>query len=378
MLFPSITTTPPPYGARVLVRTSLNLPLEGDSVRSSFRLKESLRTIQFLQEKGARVTLLSHLSDATASLAPVHALLNTFLPVSFVPHVVGEIPYTARGALNPGEVLLLENVRHDSREIGNDPLFAEELAAQTDLFVFDDFSVAHRAHASVTGLIGLLPSFAGIRFYEEMTAILRLTERLLHPAVAVLGGAKCSTKIPLALSLAKQFDTVFIGGVLANTLLQHRGCSVGKSKTEPVSLPDDFFSHSSIILPVDVLVTTDNFLSRQSVLVSEIPDDAVIIDIGEKTTEAICQRFTDAKTIFVNGPTGWYEKGVFDVLLNLSEKSRHSDAYTFVGGGDSVAVLEQHAKLADWLFVSTGGGSLLHYLVHATLPVLEAFEKTKR
>ena len=375
MLPPSIQTIHIPIGTRVLLRTSLNVPTEDGAVTGMFRLHAAARTILFLRERRARVTMISHLSDDSASLKPVHRALNEMFPVSFMPHITGEVPYAARKRLQPGEILLLENVRTDGREKENDILFAEELAAGSDMFVFDDFTAAHRRHASTVGPIGLLPSYAGIRFYEEMTALLRITGRITKPAIAVMGGAKCATKIPIMEKLSATYDTIFVGGVLANTLLKHAGYPVGLSRTEDADIPES--PAANIILPKDVVVTKD-FMKDRTVPVGAVEHDDTIVDIGDQTLKAMRYRFQDARTVVMNGPTGWYERGYTKQTVHIADMIGGTGAYTFAGGGDIVTLLENADRLDEFFFVSTGGGSLLSYLSGDELPVLTAFAEGGR
>lgn len=372
MLVPALHSENIPHGHRVLLRASLNVPTDESGVIGHFRLRETVRTIEFLRQKGARTTVIGHFGREGKTIAPVHQALNTALPVAFMPKLTGEDVYAARGSLKPGDVLLLENTRTDPREEENDPLFAEELAAQTDLFVFDDFSAAHRSHASTVGLIQELPSCAGIRFYEELTGLLRITERLVSPALAVIGGAKCATKLPVIEHLAEIYDTVFVGGVAANTLLKQRGYEVGDSTIEPVTAPASLLSQQQITLPQDVLVQRSRDMTL-SVPISEVQPRDCIVDIGEKTLAMLGRQLGRVKTVVFNGPLGWYERGFSHHTTLFSSMVAQSNTYSFVGGGDVVTVLEQNDQLNDWKFVSTGGGSLLQYLGTNTLPVLEAF-----
>ena len=257
MTLPALHTMDIPYGHRVLLRSSLNVPIHNGAVTGVFRLREAARTVMFLRQRGARVTVIGHLGREGKTIAPVHKKLNEMMPIAFLPKLTGEEVYASRKRLQPGDALLLENTRSDPREEENDLLFAEELAAQADLFVFDDFAAAHRSHASTVGLIAQLPSCVGIRFYEEMTGLLRITERLVPPALAIVGGAKCETKLPLLENLAKTYDTVFVAGVAANTILRQRGYDVGKSVTEDVQIPPSLRENRRIVTPHDVLVAKD-------------------------------------------------------------------------------------------------------------------------
>lgn len=375
MLFPSIQQTHLPHGTRVLLRASLNAPIQNGEVAGLFRLQQTARTIELLKQKGARITVIGHLGRNGETLAPVHQALNKITPISFLPRLTGETPYAARKNLQPGEAVLLENTRTDPREVENDDLLVEEVAAQTDLFVFDDFSAAHREHASTTGLIDALPSYAGVLFYEEITAALRLTERLEKPAIAIVSGAKCETKIPLIERLLDSYQTVFVSGVIANTILKQRGLQIGASKVNETPIAESIINNRNIILPHDVIVVKEDFTETRMIPLQEIEPDEIIVDIGDKTLKAIQHHLEGAKTMLLSGPLGWYEKGFYAQTTALSTLVAKTQTYSFAGGGETSALLEQHGLMDDWKFISTGGGSLLTYLAEGTLPVLEAFKK---
>ena len=375
MLFPSIQQTHIPHGTRILLRACLNVPIQNGEVTSLFRLQQTAKTIEFLKKRGARITVIGHLGRNGESLMPVHQALNKIVPLSFVPQLVGEVPYVARKNIQPGEALLLENTRTDPRESENDDLFVEEIMAQTDLFVFDDFSAAHREHASTVGLINALPSYAGILFYEEITAILRLTERLEKPAIAIISGVKCDTKIPLIEHLLDSYETVFVGGIIANSILKQRGFQVGASQIDDTPIAENILNNRNVILPHDVIITKKDFAEVRMVPLQEVEPDEIIVDVGDKTLKAMQHHFEKAKTILLNGPLGWCEKGFCTQTATLSKLVANSHAYSFVGGGETVALLEQYELLNDWRFISTGGGALLTYLAEGTLPVIEAFKK---
>ena len=375
MLFSSIHQTHIPHNSRVLLRACLNVPIQDGEVVGMFRLQQTARTIKFLKQKGARITVIGHLGRNKESLTPVHQALNKIEPLSFIPHIVGEVPYAARKNLQPGEAVLLENTRIDPREMENDDLFVEEIMAQTDMFVFDDFSAAHREHASTVGLINALPSYAGILFYEEVTAILRLTERLEKPAIAVVSGAKCDTKIPLIESLLNEYKVIFVGGVIANSILKQRGFHIGASKVDDTPITKKILNSRNVITPHEVIVVKKDFSKSRTIPIQEIESDEIIVDVGDKTLKAIWHHLEDAKTMLLNGPLGWCEKGFCAQTATLSELVVNTQTYSFVGGGETIALLEQRNLLSDWKFISTGGGSLLTYLAEGTLPVIEAFKK---
>ena len=375
MLFSSIHQIHIPHGTRVLLRACLNASIQDGKVVGMFRLQQTARTIKLLKQKGAKVTVIGHLGRNQESLTTVHQALNKIVPLSFIPHIVGEVPYAARKNLLPGEAVLLENTRIDPREIENDDLFTEEMMAQTDMFVFDDFSAAHREHASTVGLINALPSYAGILFYEEVTAILRLTERLEKPAIAVISGEKCDTKIPLIENLLNTYDMVFVGGVIANSILKQRGFHIGASKVDDTPITKNILESKNVIAPHEVIVAKKDFSKARTIPIQEIESDEIIVDVGDKTLKAIQHHLESAKTILLNGPLGWCERGFCAQTVTLSELVANTQTYSFVGGGETVALLEQQGLLNDWKFVSTGGGSLLTYLAKGTLPVIEAFKK---
>ena len=375
MLFSSIHQTHIPHGTRVLLRACLNVPIQDSKVAGIFRLQQTARTIQFLKQKGARITIIGHLGREKKSLATVHQALNKMTSLSFIPHIVGEVPYATRKNLQPGDAVLLENTRIDPREVENDDLFVEEIMAQSDMFVFDDFSAAHREHASTVGLINALPSYAGILFYEEVTAILRLTKRLEKPAIAVVSGAKCDTKIPLIENLLNTYKVIFVGGIIANSILKQRGFHIGASKVDDTPITKNILESRNVITPHDVIVAKKDFSKVRTIPIQEIESDEVIVDVGDKALKAIQYHLEDTKTMLLNGPLGWYEKGFYAQTTKLSELVANTQTYSFAGGGETVALLEQRNLLSDWKFVSTGGGSLLTYLAEGTLPVIEAFKK---
>ena len=374
MLFNSIHQIDIPRGTKILLRASLNVPMQNGEVTSTFRLQKTAETIEFLRRKGASVTVIGHLGRDGASLAPVHKELSKIVPISFIPHLVGDEPYVARRAMQPGDVLLLENTRTDPRETENDILFIEELAAQTDMFVFDDFSAAHRSHASTTGLIKVLPSYAGLLFYEEMAAMHRLTDRLETPAIAVISGAKCETKIPLIEGLLKRYDKILVGGVIANSIMKQRGFMIGSSLVDDTPISKNILASKKIILPQEVIVTTD-FYAAETKPLGDVEQDDIIVDVGDKTLLGMKYHLETSKTILLNGPLGWCERGFCAQTVTLSALVSNSQAYSAVGGGETVGVLEQENLMNDWKFISTGGGSFLTYLAGGALPVVTALER---
>ena len=364
------------YGTRVLVRSSLDVPIVDGKIENNFRIVESVRTLEWLRKRGARITVIGHLGREKESLALVHKELNKFMPVSFLTKNHGQEVYSAKEKLHPGEVLLLENTRIDSREERNEFSFVEELGNLQDIFVMDDFSASHREHASTCGLIEHLESYIGIRFYEELVALQRITERVMNPSVAIVGGAKSKTKLPLIVRLLDSYNMVFLGGITANTFLKARGFQVGKSAVEDIYIPNEILHNTNIITPTSVVVTKD-FKKSRKISISEVERDDIIVDIEEHMVCAIIFCLGRAKTVVWNGPLGLYEKGFTEGSEQLSNSIKDLDIYSFVAGGDTVNVLEKRNMLDSWTFVSTGGGSVLTYLADGTLPVLTQFKKNE-
>ena len=378
-------------GTRALVRVDYNVPLGDDAqVADDTRIRESLPTIQHLRGRGARVILMSHLGrpkgkpDPRLSLKPVAARLQELLqaPVAFTPVTVGEEALRAVSELPAGGVLLLENLRFDAREEQNDAGFARELAELADVYVNDAFGSAHRAHASTEAVAHLLPSAAGELMTRELWALDEILGHPDHPYWVVVGGAKVSDKIGLLRALLPRADGMVVGGGMANTFLAATGRDMGASRVEAEAvreagnlLQEAERLHCPILLPVDVVAAVAfaaDAESRVSGVDTLLPGE-MALDIGPKTVDAIAKALTDARTVFWNGPMGVFEwerfrhgtDAVARILADL-------DARVVVGGGDSVAAVNQ-TGLADRLtHISTGGGAALEFLEGRDLPGVEA------
>jgi phosphoglycerate kinase len=363
----------------VLVRTSLNEPVVNGKVVNSFRLRKALPTIEYLRKKKARVVLIGHIGEkGTETLEPVYEAMKEFVPgLKFCPVTIGVDARAAVRELHPGDVLMLENLRRDKGETSNDKKFAAALAELADVFVEDSFDVCHRAHASVVGVPELIPAYAGLLAEEEVRELSKALKPA-HPAVAIIGGAKFSTKEPVLTKLLEVYDRVIVGGALGNDFVLAGGRSVGTSLVSGADQKDikNLLADRKLAAPIDALVATMGSTRADAVAISvdQIPDDKAILDIGPKTTEFIEGLVASAKTVLWNGPLGNYENGFTDSTLAVAKAIAASSAHSIIGGGDTVAAVEELGAAARFSFISTGGGAMLDFLAKGTLPGLEVLD----
>jgi phosphoglycerate kinase len=380
-----------PSGKKVLVRVDFNVPLADGAVADDSRIKAALPTIQYLQGHGAAIALCSHLgrpkgSDPKLSLAPVARRLGELLgrDVPLLADSVGPAVRQAVDALRPGDLVLLENVRFHAEEEKNQPAFAKDLAGGFDLYVNDAFGAAHRAHASTEGVARLLPAYAGLLLEKELLALGGLLESPKRPFLAIIGGAKVSTKIDVLRSLLARVDALAIGGGMANTFLLATGRRVGRSLAEPDRadearriLDDAKAQGKRVLLPEDVVCapSADEDGARAATVnaVGDVADDLAIVDIGPRTTERYADEIRRAKTIFWNGPMGVFEVPAFAAgTKHVAELLASSDVTTIVGGGESVQAVEELGLADKMTHVSTGGGASLELIEGKTLPGVAA------
>ncbi len=369
----------------ILVRTALNVPITGSVVSNDYRLRRALPTLKYLAERGARVVLISHIGEqGTETLEPVTRALGKLIPnVSFCPETIGPRVRDAIRELSPGHLLVLENLRRDRREQSNDSAFAREVAALGDVFVQDSFDTCHRPHASIIGIPAFLPSYAGLLLEEEVRELSRaLTPS--HPALAVIGGAKFSTKEPVLKRLLTEYDHVFAGGALANDFLKASGQEVGKSLvsiTDPAPV-QELLTNPKLLIPVDSLVVDtadsdkpDVYETARVATGEQVRPDDMILDHGPGTSALLAEQTKGAKTILWNGPLGMYEKGFVDATDAFAHAVADSKAFSVIGGGDTIAAIEKLGLLPKFSFVSTGGGAMLDFLEKGTLPGIIALER---
>ena len=380
-----------PSGKKVLVRVDFNVPLENGKVADDTRIRAALPTLSALIEGGASIGLVSHLgrpkgNDAKLSLAPIAKRLAeiTKRKVPLLDDSVGPAVEKAVRAMEPGDVVMLENVRFHPEEEKNDPAFAKQLAAGFDLYVNDAFGTAHRAHASTEGVARILPAYAGLLLEKELVALGGILDQPAHPFVAIIGGAKVSTKMDVLRSLVPRVDTLAIGGGMANTFLLAMGRPIGRSlaeadkQTEARRVTDEIEADGKeLLLPLDVVAApsadTDGASGAATYDVDEVPSSLAIVDIGPRTIERYAAVIKSAKTIFWNGPVGVFEVPAFaNGTRRIAELMAESRATTVVGGGESVQAVEE-AGLADKMtHVSTGGGASLELIEGKTLPGVAA------
>jgi phosphoglycerate kinase len=381
-------------GKRVFIRVDFNVPLDAGRVSDATRIRETLPTLRLAIERGARLVLASHLGrpkgrvDPKYSLAPVAAKLGEMLgkAVTFAADCVGSDAEAKSKALSNGEVLLLENVRYHPEEEANDLAFAKQLAALCDqLFVCDAFGSAHRAHASVVGITKFVrQSAAGLLMEKELTYLGKAISNPERPFVAVLGGAKVSDKIEVVQNLMKLADSMLIGGAMAYTFLKSQGLPVGKSLVENDKLDlargllHEARSHNfRLLLPVDhVLAESPDSTATRTTEIADTPDGWMGLDVGPKTIALFGQEISKARTIVWNGPLGMFEKPAFAqgtlAMARAVAIATVAGATSIVGGGDSVAAVEQSGVATQISHISTGGGASLEFLAGEKLPGVEA------
>jgi phosphoglycerate kinase len=376
-------------GKRVLVRVDYNVPIKDGTVGDDTRIRAAMPTLQYLLDHGAAVILCSHLGrpkegpDPKFSLKPVAAHLSKLLgkPVAFAEDCIGPTAEAAAKALKPGEVLLLENTRFHPEEEKNDPGMSKQLAALAEIYVNDAFGSAHRAHASTEGVAKHLPAVAGFLMEKEIQYLGAAVADPAKPFVAILGGAKISDKIGVIKNLLTKADVILIGGGMANTFFKAQGYPVADSLVEDEALETARevvkLAGSKLRLPVDVVIGDkfDASAAHKSMPTGPIPDGWRILDIGQETIAAYTKVIASAKTVVWNGPMGVFEfpefaKGTFGVAKAVAD----SGAVSIIGGGESVAAIQQSGLAGKITHISTGGGASLEMLEGLTLPGVAALQ----
>jgi phosphoglycerate kinase len=381
-------------GKRVLLRADLNVPVRDGKISDLTRIERLSPTIRELSAKGAKVIVCSHFDRPKGkrvpemSLAPMAAALGQVLgkPIVFADDCIGLVAQQAVARLGNGDVAVLENTRYYAGEEKNDTGFAAELAKLADIFVNDAFSAAHRAHASTEGVAHLLPAFAGRLMQAELEALDAALSNPVRPVMAIVGGAKVSTKLELLGNLVGRVNLLVIGGAMANTFLAAQGVKVGKSlqEAEMHAMALDILETArkagcEVVLPFDAVTATEFRANppTRTVAVDDVPADAMILDVGPASVVALIQRLPDIRTVVWNGPLGAFEMAPFDAstvaLAKAVASVTESGALRSVaGGGDTVSALRHAGVIDDMSYVSSAGGAFLEWLEGKTLPGVAA------
>lgn len=368
---------------RVVVRAMLNAPIQDGNVTDRRRLESAKPTLDYLLDQGASLVLISHHSHEGQSLEPVAWVLGEILSreVKFVHDAVGPEAEAVVSALSPGEIVVLENLRFHPEEEANDEDFAKKLASYGEVFVQDDFTTAHRKHASMVSVPKLLPAVAGLQVEKEVDSITGVLKVPQRPLVAIVGGAKVSTKIPILKTLLSSVDTIFIGGAMANTFFLAQSKPVGKSLVEPDQVENAHHilrtasaTSKKLLLPLDVVVTTDidSASDVRTVELSEVGENDIIVDLGPQSIVGLERVLPNSGTVIWNGPVGIAEKEAFaHGTKGVAEAIIDSGAYSLIGGGDTTDYVDNNGMADKFSFVSTGGGASLELLSGNTLPGIE-------
>ena len=379
-------------GKTALVRVDVNVPFENGVVSDSTRIDAVLPTIRHISTAGGKVVLLAHFDRPKGRVVPemslshVRPAIEAALgrPVAFATDCIGAPAKQAIGAMEPGDVLLLENTRFQPGEEKNDPALAAALAALGDIYVNDAFSAAHRAHASTEGIAHLLPSCAGRLMAAELKALDSALGNPQRPVVAVVGGAKVSTKLDLLGNLVAKVDYLVIGGGMANTFLAAQGKPVGKSLCEHdlATTAREILAKAAaagcrVQLPVDLVVARAFAAHAPHETLTTCPEDAMILDAGPATVKRIAEIFADARTVIWNGPLGAFELEPFDAATNAAARdaarlTRAGKLVSVAGGGGTVAALNRAGAARDFTYISTAGGAFLEWMEGKTLPGVAA------
>ena len=376
----------------VLLRLDLNVPLKNGIITDQTRIDKILPIINFLLSKNSRIIVVSHVGrpngkkNSDLSMKPICEYLEKKInkKIKLVSDDIFQLEKEDLFKEKFDEIICLENIRFYEKEEKNDTSLAKQLASLADLFVNDAFSCSHRAHTSICKITEFLPSFAGLQLEAELSALKKVTSEIIKPITCIIGGSKISTKIGIIKNLIPKFNNIIIVGGMANNILNYKGNQIGKSVKEEncEKIIEEIFETSkqhscSIIYPIDVLVGKNlNSVSKVKEL-NEIDKDDLILDIGPKTIDTIKKVIENSETVLWNGPAGYFENpnfanGSYEIAKAIIKKNKNKSIYSVVGGGDTIALINEIKAIKDFNFVSTAGGAFLEYLEGKDLPGIKA------
>ena len=384
-------------GKKVLVRADLNVPTEGTTITDNSRIERFAPTAKLLSDNGAKVIIITHFGRPKGQKSAefsVQFMIDNLSraigkPVKFVDNTIGEKVENAINEMNDGDILLLENVRFYKEEEANDTEFAKKLAQLGEIYVNDAFSTSHRAHASTEGITKFLPSYAGLLMEEEINALTKALENPAHPAIAIVGGSKVSTKLAVLENITKKVDALVIGGAMANTFLLAQGHKIGESMAEP-EMTDTALkilnkakkNGCEIILPIDVCVAKEFKANTENkfVGIDDVDGDWKIFDVGPETSQMLDEKFKTAKTVLWNGPIGVFElvpfdRGTNELAKTVAKLTKEGKLISVAGGGDTVSALNNAGVESDFTYISTAGGAFLEWLEGKELPAIPPLKK---
>lgn len=379
---------------RVLVRVDLNVPISDGKISDNSRIKKIIPLITNLIEKKAKIILISHLGrpkgkfDEKLSLRPVAAALEELIEtkIEFFEKSYGPETIEKSKKIKPGEILLLENIRFNKEEELNAESFSKELSKMGDIYINEAFSCSHRAHASVCEITNHIDSFAGKMLIEEVNLVKMLTSNPQKPVTCIIGGSKISSKIGILTNLIKRIQTIVIVGAMANNFIKYKGLKIGNSLLEENqdNLVKDILkqckiSNCNMVIPEDVIVSKNHNGKGQLKNVDQIDDTDIILDIGEKTFETIAKSVDDSKTVFWNGPAGYFEVKEFSfgtkkIAKKISENTKNRALISIAGGGDTIAAINRFGCSDGFTYISTAGGAFLELLEGKILPGIKVLE----
>ena len=376
----------------VLLRLDLNVPLKNGIITDQTRIEKILPIMNFLISKNSRIIVVSHVGrpkgkkNSDLSMKPICEYLEKKInkKIKLISDDISKLEKKDLFVEKYEEIICLENIRFNEEEEKNDTSFAKQLASLADLFVNDAFSCSHRAHTSVSKITEFLPSYAGLQLEAELTALKKVTSEIKKPITCIIGGSKISSKIGIIKNLIPKFNNIIIVGGMANNILNHKGNQIGKSVREEsceqiiAEIFEASEKHScSITYPIDVLVGKNLKSVSKAKELNEIDEDDLILDIGPKTINAIKKIIENSETVLWNGPAGYFENpnfanGSYEIAKAIIKKNKNKSIYSVVGGGDTIALINEIKAIKDFNFVSTAGGAFLEYLEGKDLPGIKA------